>query len=269
MSILSRLIERLRRPSRGQDTVAPVTSDYDAARAEKAARKAEAAGVLISQEARDIIAQVRAANLTYCGPPKLENVVEAAERVLSEGVEGDFIEAGVALGGSAIVLARVKRDRQLRLYDVFEMIPPPSEKDDADAHERYREIVEGKSSGLGGGVYYGYMEALKDQVAANLSRFGHSPDNDRIALIPGTFEETLHPDGPVAFAHIDCDWYDSVKVCIDRIAPRLSPGGMIAFDDYSSYSGCRKAVDEWLERDDRMETFLLRRSIVLRRKNGA
>ncbi|CAM5645253.1 hypothetical protein SFUMM280S_06107 [Streptomyces fumanus] len=56
---------------------------------------------------------------------------------------------------------------------------------------------------------------------------------------------------PVAFAHIDCDWYDSVRLCIERIADRVSVGGIILFDDYVVYSGCRKAVHQWLGRDER------------------
>jgi asparagine synthase (glutamine-hydrolysing) len=63
-----------------------------------------------------------------------------------------FIEAGCALGGSAILLATVKnRRRPLHLFDVFGMIPAPTAEDTQEVHDRYRTIVEGKSSGIGGG----------------------------------------------------------------------------------------------------------------------
>ncbi|HXZ50320.1 MAG TPA: TylF/MycF/NovP-related O-methyltransferase, partial [Usitatibacter sp.] len=80
---------------------------------------------------------LRANALTYCGRPgKLETVHEAARSVEGANVPGIFLEAGVAMGGSAIVIAKTKApERELRLYDVFEMLPPPSANDDAKSHE--------------------------------------------------------------------------------------------------------------------------------------
>jgi hypothetical protein len=212
-----------------------------------------------------LVAAVRSENLTYCGRPKLENLVVSAFRVSDENVPGVFLEAGVALGGSAIVLAHIKDPgRPLELYDVFEMIPPPGEQDGADAHSRYADIASGSSKGLGSDQYYGYLPNLIDQVKENLRRFDRPVQQHQIKLVQGLFEDTLNP-GTVALAHIDCDWYDSVKLCIDRIWPRLSPGGVMVFDDYSSYSGCRKAVDEWLETKPDAETIFSDRSIGFRK----
>jgi predicted O-methyltransferase YrrM len=212
------------------------------------------------------IAEIRAANLSYCGPPKLENIAEAMLSVRAARVRGRYLEAGVALGGSAILIGRMKPPgAPLDLYDVFAMIPPPGASDGEDAHRRYEEIRAGRSAGLGGNTYYGYMDDLHAQVIANLQRFGLDPRRHAIDTHPGLFEDTLHPRGPVAFAHVDCDWYDSVRVCIERIGPQLAPGGMIVFDDYSSYSGCKRAVDEWLARDRALTTVFHRRSLALRR----
>lgn len=211
----------------------------------------------LTEVSEALIAQVRAKSLTYCGRPKLENLRDAAIKLRCEKVPGVFIEAGVALGGSAIVLAKVKeQDRNLELYDVFSMIPPPGPKDGEDAHKRYAEIKAGGSVGLGDNLYYGYIERLIDRVRANLEVFGIDLQRDHVSLIEGLFEDTLHPQGAVALAHIDCDWYEPVRICIDRIVPKLSPGGIMVFDDYSSYSGCKRAVDELLaERSDFEEVF--------------
>jgi hypothetical protein len=221
-------------------------------------------------EIESLIATVRDAKLTYCGKPKLENIARAALSVAAQGVAGDFVEAGVALGGSAIVLARLKGpDRAFYLYDVFGMIPPPGARDGDDAHQRYEVIASGKSEGLGGQQYYGYVDNLVEVVRQNLTRYGEPPDAKHIHLIRGPFEQTLNPPGAVALAHVDCDWYDSVKVCIERILPKLSPGGVIGFDDYSSYSGCRRAVDELLDARGDLEVIYQDRSIGLRRKRDA
>jgi predicted O-methyltransferase YrrM len=218
-------------------------------------------------EATAVIAAIRAANLSYCGAPKLENIAEAAAAIVAARVRGSWIEAGVALGGSAILLAKLKpRATTLALHDVFGMIPPPGPADGEDAHRRYAEIASGASKGIGGDAYYGYVPDLQAQVLANLRRFAIEPARDRVILVPGAFEATLHPAAPVALAHVDCDWHDSVRVCIERIAPVLAVGGMIVFDDYSSYSGCRTAVDEWLARDDAFARVFHRRSLGVRRE---
>ncbi len=53
---------------------------------------------------------------------------------------------------------------------------------------------------------------------------------------------------PVAFAHIDVDWYEPVITSLERIFPKLVIGGSIVLDDYHDWGGCRKAVDEYLSR---------------------
>ena len=53
-------------------------------------------------------------------------------------------------------------------------------------------------------------------------------------------------DQPVAFAHIDVDWYDPVKTCLERVMPNLVAGGSVILDDYHDWGGCRKATDEYL-----------------------
>ncbi|HEX4780045.1 MAG TPA: TylF/MycF/NovP-related O-methyltransferase [Usitatibacter sp.] len=196
---------------------------------------------------------LRASALTYCGRPgKLEVVHEAAKRVEDAHVPGIFLEAGVAMGGSAIVIAKTKtRERELRLYDVFEMLPPPSANDDPRSHAVYQEFIAGKA---GSAVDRNYVDHASDLLAftrENMAKLGVDPEAENIKFVKGLYERTLEIDRPVAFAHIDCDWYDSVKLCIERVAGWVSPGGIMLFDDYNSFQGCKKAVDEWLPGDSR------------------
>lgn len=184
--------------------------------------------------------------LTYLAAKDLFNLYDAAKAVEQSGVEGLFVEAGSALGGSAIAIGWAKgKQREFRLYDAFGLIPPPSEKDEADVHVRYEEIKSGKSKGLGNNRYYGYVENLQAVVTANLAKHGVPIEANNIKLIKGYFEDTLYLSVPVAFAHIDCDWYASVMSCLIQIEPNLVTGGKIVFDDYYEWSGCRSAVDEY------------------------
>jgi len=162
------------------------------------------------------------------------------------GLEGALIEAGCALGGSALVLASSKkRERPLLVFDTFEGIPRPSQQDGEDVWKRYDVIASGRSSGIGGDRYYGYQEGLLDRVSSTFASFGLATETNGVRLIKGLYRDTLRLDGPVAFAHIDCDWYESVLDCLREIEPRLVPGGTLVFDDYDAWSGCRRAVDEF------------------------
>jgi hypothetical protein len=74
-------------------------------------------------------------------------------------------------------------------------------------------------------------------------------DPARVHIHRGWFHETFaHTAGvtPVAFVHVDCDFYEPTKLCLAHWWPRLSPGGFVQFDDYESFRGCRQAVDEFL-----------------------
>ncbi len=200
-----------------------------------------------------VVRAVAARKLTYLDRSALCWLAEQVASIEREGVSGDILEAGCALGGSAIVIAASKAPaRRLELYDVFGQIPPPSEKDGKDVHARYQTIVSGKSAGIGGDPYYGYQSGLLDTVASQFRQFGLAPETHNVHFVAGLYQDTLHPSGPVALAHIDCDWYDSVMVCLERIVPRLAPSGRIVVDDYFFYSGCRAAVwDYFRPRIDR------------------
>jgi asparagine synthase (glutamine-hydrolysing) len=191
--------------------------------------------------------RVLAERLTYLSVEKLRSLEACARDIDRDGVAGDVMEAGVALGGSAIVLAgSLAPDRHFHGYDLFGQIPPPSERDDARSHERYAVIAGGASQGLGGDTYYGYLSDLYERVVASFERFGLDVDGERVALHQGLFEDTLHPEAPVALAHIDSDWYEPVALCLNRLEPVLSPGALIVLDDYLDYGGCAGATREFL-----------------------
>jgi O-methyltransferase len=209
-----------------------------------------------------IIGKVVRERLSYLRASDLNDLWRHVDEVEKKAHEGILIEAGCALGGSAIVISASKsRSRPFYIYDTFGLIPPPSEFDGSDAQQRYKEITEGKSKGIGGDPYYGYHKNLMDQVKGNFSRLGYDLEKNNIHLIRGEFALTLIPPGPVAFAHIDADWYESVKICLERIVPLLAPRGILVMDDYLTWMGCRKAVDEFF--CDKKEAFVFRKKGAL------
>jgi len=201
----------------------------------------------LSLKDQRLISDIRKKNLTYLPDKRLFSITETCHSIEESNLPGIFLEAGCALGGSAILISTLKSaDRPFFIYDVFGMIPPPTLEDTQDVHDRYRTIIEGKSLGIAGGKYYGYEENLYEIVQSNLKSFGINSTNQFVTLIKGLLQETMKINQPVAFAHIDVDWYDSVKTCLERIFPKLVIGGSIILDDYHEWGGCRKATDEYL-----------------------
>ena len=210
----------------------------------------------------------RANNLTYLSPAKLQSLEAVLRRVDRSGADGDYLEFGVALGGSAILIAsNCPSGRAFHGYDVFGTIPPPGPEDDARSHQRYDEIASGRSQGIGGERYYGYVDGLYERVCGSFAAFGLPVDGARVNLHKGRFEETLDPDDPrpVAFAHIDCDWYEPVRFCLDALCGRLTQHASVVLDDYCDYGGCRKAVDRFLADTDGFRVRKLRPHAVLER----
>jgi O-methyltransferase len=215
-----------------------------------------------------IMSQIRDRKLTYLSDSRLKVLAELCLANERRHVPGVIIEAGCALGGSSILLCASKSpQRDLLIYDVFEMIPPPTNKDGTDVHERYAVIKSGQSKGIGGGTYYGYMDNLLNQVKEAFSELGYPIETNNVFLIKGMLQETLNVSQPVALAHIDVDWYEPVKTCLERVFPQLSAFGAIVIDDYQDWSGCRTAVDEFFDRvpADSYEFDLTAGSLIVRR----
>lgn len=141
-------------------------------------------------------------------------------------LEGQFAEMGVYKGGTALLAARMLEEagdqRSLHLFDSFEGMPVTSEG------EPYVRGDFGQTSEAG-------VRALLGRVDAGVEF--------HVGFIPDTF--TGLELSKLAFVHIDVDLYQSVLDCIGYAYPRLSPGGVMVFDDYG-FPGCvraREAVD--------------------------
>jgi O-methyltransferase len=227
-------------------------------------------GKLQEQFASRTSKAVRRDHLTYCSISKLARLERCVDQAIKQEVPGAVVEFGVALGGSAILLAKRCNDRPFHGFDVFGMIPAPSsEKDDKKSKDRYEVIVSGQSTGIGNDTYYGYRRDLFLEVIDAFARHQCPVDDRRVFLHKGLFDQTWQQfpaTEKVAVAHIDCDWYDPVKFCIAAVLPRLNSGSILVFDDYHDYGGARTAVNEllsehgnWFTADTGENAILIRR----------
>jgi O-methyltransferase len=167
--------------------------------------------------------------------PRLKSLLRLTRQIDALGVVGVIVECGVANGGTAAVMAygsrRSRLQRDVWLFDSFEGLPPPTPEDGRQALDEY---------------HPGWCLGDIAKVKEILSRL--SIQESRVHVVKGWFHDTL-PEAKIpsiALLHIDADWYDSVKLCLERFYDLVSPGGFIVLDDYGYWEGCQKATDEFL-----------------------
>lgn len=168
---------------------------------------------------------------------RLRGLYRGVNHVVRAGIEGDVVECGTARGGSAammgLALKRLNSNRKLWIFDTFSGLPAPTRDDpDYEVAKHYA------------GTCVGTLDEVRDLLAQHEIL-------ENAVLVPGLFQDTL-PGAVVraiAFLHIDGDWYDSVRTCLECLYARVTPGGIIQVDDYGHWAGARKALDEFLHRN--------------------
>jgi predicted O-methyltransferase YrrM len=171
---------------------------------------------------------------TMSGDARLRGLYNAIRHVTERKIPGAVIECGTARGGSAALLGlamqRFDDRRPLWVFDTFEGIPPPTAAD-----PDYE-------------IATSYTGAFRGDLREVTSLFDRLGLLENATLVKGRFEDTIPQSntGAIAVLHVDGDWYESVKVCLDHLYDRVSPGGVIQIDDYGHWEGARKAVDEFL-----------------------
>jgi O-methyltransferase len=201
---------------------------------------------------QNVVDWVTERHLSFSSRARLASVEALCKQAIAQTGSGSVVEFGMALGGTGVILAEAATTsgRSFHGFDVFKMIPEPtSPKDDDKSRDRYRVIASGKAKGHSGGeIYYGYRDDLEGEIKASLAERGVVVDGRKVALHKGLIQDTWPPLSwlSVAFAHVDCDWYDPVKCSLDHLALRVVPGGIIVVDDYRSFQGATLATDEFL-----------------------
>jgi len=200
-----------------------------------------------AQEIRSLIQAVRP--YTMVGFDGLANVFELASAVIDNKIPGDFVECGVWRGGCSAILAQVAvkcdQHRRTHLFDSFEGLPEPVGADGVEAATHSSGKTDGKLVPIG-------FCAAPYEVAARLLFDVLKLPTDRVVVHRGWFQETLPSArdsvGPIALLRLDGDWYESTKVVLENLYDSVVPGGYVVIDDYGVWEGCRRAVDEFIEK---------------------
>lgn len=143
--------------------------------------------------------------------------------------KGEMAEVGSWNGGSGRLLAKTIPWKKLTVFDTFEGIPHVI--DGVDPEKFKKEFSEA-------GIYEIAKRTLSDCSNVEMRR--------------GVFPDTAFDLGNkhYCFVHADADVYQSTMDICKFFYPRLSPGGVIVFDDYGyeGAPGCKAAVDKFFRK---------------------
>lgn len=172
---------------------------------------------------------------------RLDNLERCAERVFAEGVEGDFLEAGVCQGGASIFLrglqvAHGETERRVWVVDSFLGVPPSVKEED----RRYQVHLEEEREP--------WLACDLQTVREHFRRYRLL--DPQVRFVPGWLAESLPGAGigPLALLRIDVDLHSATRECLELLYDKVSPGGYVVVDDYGFYECCRDAVDEFRAR---------------------
>lgn len=174
----------------------------------------------------------------------MEATYTCTKRAITDKIQGDLVECGVAQGGSALLIALINQKfgdgtRRIWLFDSYEGLPDPTAED----------FQKGKTGThvrpLPKGSCLGTIEDVRQLLFQK-----NNLAEKNINLVKGWFQDTLpvtrNQIDSISVLRLDGDWYESTKVCFENLFDQVSNNGFVILDDYFSCFGCKKATDEFL-----------------------
>lgn len=178
---------------------------------------------------------------TMLSVERLHNLYRLGRYICEQGIPGNFVECGVAAGGSSALLAWVikkysRHPRKLFAFDTFSGMPQPTD------HDRHFG-TSAAATGWGAGT----CAAPESSVLEVCTRLGVE---GVLTTVKGDFQETLPRMrdwlGMIALLHMDGDWYESTRAILTNLYDRLVNNAVVQVDDYGYWEGCRTALHEFM-----------------------
>jgi Macrocin-O-methyltransferase (TylF) len=184
--------------------------------------------------------QLYDAFLGSTGPDRLQRILARYELFkLVQNVPGDIVECGVFRGSGVytwvklLCLFKPNSEQRLVAFDFFEK--------SRDVEFRYaidKECLEAHAEGW----------TSREVLVANCKAWGF----ERLKLIAGDVAATTreyarsHLGARIALLYLDLDNYEGTLACLKNLYSLVSPGGVVAFDEYGLAGyGESDAVDEF------------------------
>ena len=162
---------------------------------------------------------------------------------IANNLPGAIIECGVFKGISLCRFSMLRElfgtsfSKKIIGFDAFGKFPTTKYQHDIKHRKRFID-----TSGEEGISKQQLIQVLKNKKI-----------NENVELIKGDITKTvprylkLHPELKISLLNLDADVYEPSVTILDNFYPRIVKGGVLILDDYGTFPGETKAVDEYFK----------------------
>ena len=216
----------------------------------------------VNEFQREIIKSCEQYSIT--GRIRMSNLLQLIYFVIKNEIDGDIVECGVWKGGNLILAQKcldiLKAEKKIYGFDTFEGMNKPLDIDVQIVQLKSKNAMKSQFEYRRASVWMENVTKTKndgrniwaycdlDTVKKNISS---KVPNNNIKLIKGKVEETLlvnqNLPQKISILRLDTDFYESTKIELEILYPRLVNEGFLIIDDYGHWQGAKKAVDEYFK----------------------
>ena len=179
--------------------------------------------------------------------PNRWSLIQSLKYIEENNISGEIVETGVYKGANLILinnfLTKSNMHKKIFAFDTYEGQPDPSEKDFDIKGTKMIEKFEVLKKKNVTPVF-----CSLENVKKNILNYSEN-DLEKIIFVKGKVEETLRSEknlpNKISLLRLDTDFYDSIKISLEILYPRLCKGGVLIIDDYGHFKGAQTAVDDF------------------------
>ena len=167
-------------------------------------------------------------------------LIKSIDYINKNRLKGDIVECGIWKGGNLFLSKKINDlyniNRKFYGFDTFSGMPKPGKHEDNKVKKIYNTTDQ-----------FNWIKVKKNDVIRYANKFFN--DISEFRFIKGKVENTLKNNKnlpkKISLLRLDTDWYDSTKMELNVLYPKVVKGGVLLIDDYGDMKGARKAVDEF------------------------
>lgn len=161
-------------------------------------------------------------------------------------IPGAIVECGVFKGASVARFAMFRElfgnpfSKKIIGFDTFGKFPETDFAEDKGVRQKFIDNAGG--------------ESISRQQLSDVLK--HKGIERHIDLVEGDITKTVpeylesHPELKISLLNLDTDIYEPAVTTLEHLYPRLVRGGVLLMDDYGTFPGETKAVDDYFKDKD-------------------
>jgi len=158
-----------------------------------------------------------------------------------QNIPGEIIECGIFKGASFARFAMFRDlfgnpySKKLIGFDIFGKFPKTKFVDD---HKRRKKFIE-----EAGALSISKPQLMKVLKHKGIDKFVELVKGDITKTVPAYLKSNPHLK--ISLLNLDTDIYEPAVTILEHLYPRITKGGILIIDDYGTFPGETKAVDDY------------------------